>query len=56
MDKRIDSLIFWLNGPKFLWKLKALWPQFPIKVDAQIPKKFSPFKTSDRFFQYSDRV
>ena len=44
MDKPIDCLNSWLNGPQFLWELKVLWPQFPVKVDAQIPKEFSPLK------------
>ena len=44
MDKPIDCLNSWLKGPQFSWESKALWPRFPVKVDAQIPKEFSPLK------------
>ena len=44
MHKPIDCLNSWLKGSQFLWESKALWPQFPVKVDAQIPKEFSPLK------------
>ena len=44
MDKPIDCLTSWLKGPQFLWELKALWPQYPVTVNAQISKKFFPVK------------
>ena len=44
MDKPIDCLNSWLKGPQFLWESKALWPQFPVKLDAQFPKEFSSLK------------
>ena len=44
MDKPIDCLNSWVKGPQFLWESKALWPQFPVKLDAQFPKEFSPLK------------
>ena len=44
MEKPIDCLNPWLKGPPFLWESKALWPQFPVKVDARIPKELSPLK------------
>ena len=44
MDKPIDCLNSWLKGPQFLRESKALWPQFPVKLDAQFPKEFSPLK------------
>ena len=44
MDKPIDCLNSWLKGPQFLWESNALWPQFPVKLDAQIPKDLSPLK------------
>ena len=40
MDKPVDCLNSGLKGPQFLWTLKALWPQFPVKIDAQILKEF----------------
>ena len=27
-----------------MWESKALWPPFPVKLDAQFPKEFSPLK------------
>ena len=44
MDKLIDCLNSWLKSPQFWCESKALWPQFPIKLDAQFPKEFSPLK------------
>ena len=44
MDKPIGCLNSWLKGPQFLWESKALWPQFPVKPDAQIPKEFPLLK------------
>ena len=44
LDKPIDCLNSWLEGPQFLWELKALWPQYPVTVDVLIPKEFSHLK------------
>ena len=44
MDKPIDCLNSWLKGSQLLLESNALWPQFPVNVDAQIPKEFSSLK------------
>ena len=49
MDKPIDCLNSWLKGQQFLRESKALWPQFPVKLDAQFPKEFFPLKHQNVF-------
>ena len=44
MDKSIGCSNSWLRDLQFLRESKALWPQFPVEVDAQIPKEFAPLK------------
>ena len=52
MYKPIDCLNSWLKGPQFLWESKALWPQFPVELDAQIQKKFFPLKHHSVFYNF----